>query len=193
MVLVCFCLFAVPTEAPPLHPISIKNARTTVLYCLKSHASTSQLLAMPCTSIAPTLPEVLQRGPSAELWDNLKKHDTGNLVLALSTDEGMNNNNITHLCVWRDGMFWLHTLGLPESRNGATSTAGNDMADELHHGDNEVGSKLKITVYFLLILFHNCILRCKGVASSWSCSMLCIWPGFFTSKSGEYVKYSPAS
>jgi hypothetical protein len=52
---------------------------------------------------------------------------------------------------------------------------------------------LKITVYFLLILFHNCILRYKGVASFWSCSMLCIWPGFFTSKSGEYVKYSPAS
>jgi hypothetical protein len=158
-------MFAVPTEAPPLHPISIKNARTTVLYCLKSHASTSQLLAMPCTSIAPTLPEVLQRGPSAKLWENLKNRDTGNLVLALSTDEDMNNNNITHLCVWRDGRFWLHTLDLPESRNGATSTAGNDIADELHHGDNEVGSKLKITVYFLLILFHNCILRYKGVAS----------------------------
>lgn len=128
-----------------------RDLRTTSLNYVKTTLSTSQLLALPCASIAPTLPETFQRGPTAQLWEYLKRHDNDSLMVALSFEE--DTGNITHLFIWRDGRFWLQTITRTEQISSSPTMIADCKDDELP-GKNEAGAKYQVRYKPFLSTFN---------------------------------------
>lgn len=107
-----------------------------MLNYLKTTFSISELLALPCVSSVPTLPEVFQRGPSAKLWETLKHQDNDKVIITLSSEE--HGGNMTHLLIWRDGGFWLLTVTRAENKNDVCDMEVDNTRDEGAE-DSEVG------------------------------------------------------
>lgn len=126
------------------HPGSpfFRDLRTTSLNYVKTTLSTSQLLALPCASIAPTLPETFQRGPTAQLWENLKHHDNDSFIVTLSLEE--DTGNITHLFMWREGRFWLHSITRSEQISFSPTMVADYKEDDLP-GKSEAGAKYQVS------------------------------------------------
>lgn len=112
-----------------------------MLNYLKTTFSISELLALPCVSSVPTLPEVFQRGPSAKLWENLKHQDNDKVIITLSSEE--HGGNMTHLLIWRDGGFWLFTVTRAEDKSGVCNVEVDNKRDE-GPGDSEVGPQRQV-------------------------------------------------
>jgi hypothetical protein len=110
---------------------------------VKTTLSTAQLLALPCASIAPTLPEIFQRGPTAQLWENLKHYDNDSLIVTLSLEE--DTGNITHLFMWRDGRFWLHTIMRSEQTSFSPTMVADYKGDDLLE-ENETGAQHQVKI-----------------------------------------------
>ncbi|XP_024369476.1 uncharacterized protein [Physcomitrium patens] len=118
-----------------------RESRTISLNCMKTTLSTNHLLALPCASIVPTLPEVFQRGPAARLWENLKHHDNDSFIIALSLEE--DEGNITHFFTWRDGRFWLHTITRSEQKTSGSAIVADYKGRDEILGDREAGAQQK--------------------------------------------------
>jgi hypothetical protein len=129
----------------PVYPGSpfFRELRTISLNYVKTTLSTAQLLALPCASIAPTLPEIFQRGPTAQLWENLKHYDNDSLIVTLSLEE--DTGNITHLFMWRDGRFWLHTIMRSEQTSFSPTMVADYKGDDLLE-ENETGAQHQVKI-----------------------------------------------
>lgn len=124
-----------------------RELRTTTLNYVKTTLSAAQLLALPCASVAPILPEIFQRGPTAQLWENLRHNDSDSLIITLSLEE--NTGNITHLFMWRDGGFWLHSITRTEQTSFSPSMIADFKGDDLL-GESEVGSQYQVRHWCIL-------------------------------------------
>lgn len=117
---------------------------------MKTTLSTNHLLALPCASIVPTLPEVFQRGPAARLWENLKHHDNDSFIIALSLEE--DEGNITHFFTWRDGRFWLHTITRSEQKTSGSAIVADYKGRDEILGDREAGAQQKVRTWCIITI-----------------------------------------